>query len=415
MRRGGRLSALFRSATLLGPAALFRWRSGWCSLRCRCCLRGCCLRWRLRRCDRLSALFRSATLLGPPALFRLLRGRRSGCGRGDLLRDRRRCHRLSALFSSAALIGPAALLLLLCGGRRCGCRLRDLLRRLLWRGGLSALLTATLLGPAALLLLLRGRRRWRCLPRDWRRCHRLSALLAPATLIGISALLSAAALIGISALLAVAGRYARRRCGRRRNLCGRDDIDGRCRCVRGGSQLPACRVVERSALSRCQLLLLGGEPASHGRRHGTRDDLAFECALRWPTGLCGGTAYASFSRRYGCHKHGLSADIHVARYPHRCPRHRLRLHKRGGGNGDDGTGDLPVGVHDIGHIRVVVIVVDDGVVDDGVAAVDVLEITATHGIRRSIDFARRKREPRDPADVAAGDGQLEIIAADERD
>src|SRR4030095_6914590 len=74
---------------------------------------------------------------------------------------------------------------------------------------------------------------------------------------------------------------------------------------------------------------------------------------------------------------------------------------------------LPVGVDDVGHVRVVVVIVDDGGVDDGIAAIDIFEISASPRVGGPRDTARTEREPGDTADVAAGDRDLEVAAADE--
>ena len=163
----------------------------------------------------------------------------------------------------------------------------------------------------------------------------------------------------------------RRTHGRSRCLRRRDHFDHGRRRGRCSSQFLACGVVERSARPRCQLLLLRREPGRGRGRRGARDDGPLEHAGRRLVALCGGATNASLGRSHGGHERHRPADIHLRGDPHRRLGYRLRLHERGGRNGDDGAGHLLVGVDDIGHVRVVVIVVDDGVVDHRVAAVDV--------------------------------------------
>ena len=131
-------------------------------------------------------------------------------------------------------------------------------------------------------------------------------------------------------------------------------------------------------------------------------------------GTCRST-HTSLGRRDSRNRRHGRAGNHCGCHAHSGAGYGLRLHECSRRNRDNGTRHLPVGIDDVGHVRVVVIVVDDGGVDHCVAAVDVLEIAAAYRVRRPIDIARPEREPRDAADVTAGDRYLEIAAADERD
>ncbi len=153
------------------------------------------------------------------------------------------------------------------------------------------------------------------------------------------------------------------------------------------------------------------------RRRGrcTCDDSPFEYPCRRRVSLGGGATHASLRRRHrrnDCHR---CADNHLLGYIHRGSGYRLRLDEGGRRHGDDRARHLPIRVHDVGHVDVVVGVVDNRVVDHGVAAVDVFVIAAAHRIRGLIDLARPEREPRDATDVAAGDRDLEVRAAHEHD
>ena len=150
------------------------------------------------------------------------------------------------------------------------------------------------------------------------------------------------------------------------------------------------------------------------RRRGACNDGPVEYLDRWPAALIGSTAHASFGRYHGRHERDRRAHRDLRRYRHRDPGYRLRLYECCRRYGDDSTRHLPVGIDDIGHVRIVVIVVDHGRVDDGVAAIDILEVTAAHSIRRPIDFARPEWEPGNATDVAAGNRQLKIISTDKR-
>ena len=293
--------------------------------------------------------------------------RRDGLGLGRALRWRRRCYRLSALFPPATLLGLSALFRRL----RSGCRRSD----------------------------LRWRDRSRCRPLRWRRrCYRLSALFSLSTL------------FGLPALFRCRRRRAHGRWGFLRLLDHFDDGRRRGRCR---FQFLACDIVERFARIRCKLLLLRRETDACRRGCGAGDDRPLEHAGRRLAALGSGATHASLCRSYWRNDRHRRAGNHFPRYPHCRSGHRLRLHERGRRHGDDRSWHLPIGVYDIGHVRVVVIVVDDRVVDDRVAAVDILEIAAARPIGRSIDLARPKREPRDATDVAAGDRKPEVDAAHE--
>jgi len=195
----------------------------------------------------------------------------------------------------------------------------------------------------------------------------------------------------------------------------RDYSDGRCRSGSCRFQFLACGVFEWPARSRRQLLLLRGKADRCRRRRGARDDRPLEHARRRLVALGGGATHASLRRRDRRHKCHLPVDSHLARHLHGCPRHRLRLHEGRGRHGDDRTRDLLVCVHDVGDVRVVVVVIDDRGVDHRVAAIDVLEIAAACRVGRPIDVARSERKPRHATDVAGPDRERKVAAADERD
>ena len=213
-------------------------------------------------------------------------------------------------------------------------------------------------------------------------------------------------------------RTALRRCaralGRWCRLGSRDYSDRRRRHGRRGLQFLARGIVERLARLRRQLLLLRRKTGVRRGRSGAHDHRPLEYAGRRLAALGGRATHAPLGRSdWRNHRHRRAHD-HFLGDPYRGPRYRLRLHERGCRDGDHRARHLLVGVDDVGHVRVVVVVVDDGVVDHRVAAVDVLEIAAAYRIGRSIHVARTEREPGDAADVAAGDRELEIGAAHER-
>ncbi len=350
--------------------------------------------------------------------------RRDGPRLGLASRRRRWCSRLSARLLGDTRPGLAALIRRLrrwCPGRglrlRIGRRYRDLRRRRRWCCSLSArLLGDTLSRLAALIRSLRRRcpgrgsrlrvgRRDRNL-RRWRRwCCSLSARLLGDALPRLAA--------GVGRLRI--GLHWRRAHRRRCLLLLRDHPDGRCGRGCGRFQLPARGVVERLAGLGRELRLLRSEAGRCGRRRGAGDDGPLERTGRRRAARTGRAAHAALGR---CDRRDdrdrRAGDGILPDADHR-PGHRLRLCEHGGRDGDDGSRHLPIGVHHVGHVGVVVVVVDDGRVDDRVAAIDVLEVAAAHRIGRPEHLARPEREPRDAADAAAGDRQLEVVSAHERD
>ena len=203
--------------------------------------------------------------------------------------------------------------------------------------------------------------------------------------------------------------------GRRLGRCRGHHPHDRRRCRGNGFQVPACSGVQRLSRLRGQLLLLRGKPDRCGRRRGAGDDGALERARRRLAPRGGATLHACRGRCDEGHGRDGRAGNHVARHADRRPGHRLRLHEGRGRHRDDRPRHLLVGVDDVGHVRVVVVVVDDRVVDHGIAAVHVLEVAAAHGVGRAVDLARPERKPGDAADVAAGDRELEVAASHEGD
>ena len=176
---------------------------------------------------------------------------------------------------------------------------------------------------------------------------------------------------------------------------------------------PRC-IGQRLARIGCELLPLRGKAGMGCRWRGAGHHLAPEAVLRRPGAGHGRAVHALRRGRHRGDCHDRCGGQCLARNGHHGPGHLLRLCKRGPGHCDHRAGHLPVGIHHLGHVgAVVVVVVDHRVVDHGVAAVDVLEIPVAHRVRRPVDLARRQRKPGYATDVAARDGQLEVVAADE--
>ena len=124
------------------------------------------------------------------------------------------------------------------------------------------------------------------------------------------------------------------------------------------------------------------------RRGRAGDDRALENIGGWLIAGASVPAYASLDRGYGCSYHQRGIGHHIPCDLYSRFGYLLRLDECGCRNGNDGASHLTVGIDDIGHVRIVVVVVDHCGVDDRVAAVDILKIAAAHGIRGLIDFPR---------------------------
>ena len=98
------------------------------------------------------------------------------------------------------------------------------------------------------------------------------------------------------------------------------------------------------------MLLLRREAGMRRGRSRPGDDRPLEHLGRRPVALGGGATHASFGRRNPRHNRHRCIDNHFPGYLHRCLGYRLRLHERGRRDGDDGAGDLAVGVNDIGDV-----------------------------------------------------------------
>ena len=113
-------------------------------------------------------------------------------------------------------------------------------------------------------------------------------------------------------------------------------------------------------------------------------------------------------------RHRFSGD-HLSRHGDDVPRNGLRAGECRGRHGCDRPRRLAVAIDDIGHVRVVVEVIDDRRIDYGVADVDVREVGPADGICGLIDFARPQWEPADSGHRSGRYRQAEAAAADEGD
>ena len=155
----------------------------------------------------------------------------------------------------------------------------------------------------------------------------------------------------------------------------------------------------------------------HRRRCGQHHSVALEHAWRWPVTKSRRPVHAAFGRRRRRGGADRCAGQHLGGGVHERPCHRLRLHEGAGRHRDDGAWHGAVGIHHAGNVGRVVDVVDDRVVDYGVAVVDLGHIGAAGGIGRLVHLARRQREPGDTATslIAAGHTKAKVGAAHKHD
>ena len=196
--------------------------------------------------------------------------------------------------------------------------------------------------------------------------------------------------------------------GRWRSVRLRNHPDDRC--CRRRLQLYARIVCERLARLCCPLSRRKSNPMCRWGRARHDGPLQHPCGrLIARRGIA---SHACFRRGQRRNNRDRCLGQNVGGHLHRYPGNSLRLNEGRCRHSDHGSGDSSIRIVDFGHLCVVVGVVDDRVVDDRVALVDVLEVSAAGRVSRLIDLARPQREPRNAFDGAGGNGQLKILAPD---